>query len=822
MKENSKLVDPHAAREAEKYAKPIPSRELILDLLNNSVGPLSHRELCETLGIEDDEGIEALRRRLSAMVRDGQLASNRRGGYGTLDKMSLLKGRVVGHPDGFGFVVTGEPQDVYLSSRQMRRVFDGDEVLVRIAGYDQRGRPEGSIVEVVAHNTSKLVGRYFVESGVCFVRPDNPRIGQDIIIPPDQAGGAQSGQMVVVAITSQPSRQHLPMGRIAQVLGEYRAPGMEIQLSLHNYNIPHEWPAELDAELEAIADEVEEADKRARVDLRHLPFVTIDGEDAKDFDDAVYCEPLKKGGWRRLKGGWRLLVAIADVSHYVRPGSALDEEAWKRGTSVYFPGQVVPMLPEKLSNGLCSLNPDVDRLCMVCEMTVLPNGEIKDYQFFEAVMHSRARLTYTQVAGMIAQRDDPNSAVRARFSEIVEHIDHLHDLYQALREARELRGAIDFETGETRILFDEHRKIEQIIPQVRTRAHMLIEECMLAANVCAASLLEKCKIPALYRVHNGPSEEKLERLREFLAELGLGLGGGLSPTPMDYQKVLAQVAGRPDAHVIQQVMLRSMSRAEYQPANEGHFGLNYEAYTHFTSPIRRYPDLLVHRAIRSLLRSRKRSRHLLRAEGATPLSAAEAYPYDQAWMEKAGEHTSFTERRADEATRDVETWLKCEYLLDKVGEEFTGVVSSVVGFGLFVELEDLFVEGLIHITGLPKDYYYFEAAHHRLVGERTRKVFRLGDRVRVRVTRVDLEERKVDFELLEELDSQPRRKRHDSTEKRSGAAKRSAGRETNDKRKEKGGATGRKNSQGSSRGGDRAAAKGNKQGGSRSSRRRKR
>jgi len=751
LKKTSKPVDPYAAREAEKYDKPIPSREFILELLNDSVGPLSHRELCEALDISDDDGIEALRRRLGAMVRDGQLASNRRGGYGTLDKMSLLKGRVIGHPDGFGFVATGEPQDVYLSSRQMRRVFDGDEVLVRISGYDNRGRPEGSIVEVVSHNTSKLVGRYFVESGVYFVRPDNPRIGQDIIIPPDQAGGAQSGQMVVVAITSQPSRQQLPMGRIAQVLGEYRAPGMEIQLSLHNYNIPHEWPAELDAELGTIADEVEEADRNGRMDLRDLPFVTIDGEDAKDFDDAVYCEPLKKGGWRRLKGGWRLLVAIADVSHYVRPGSALDSEAWKRGTSVYFPGQVVPMLPEKLSNGLCSLNPGVDRLCMVCEMTVLPSGEVKDFRFFEAIMHSRARLTYTQVAGMIAQRDDQQSVVRNQFKDVVEHIDHLHDLYLALRGAREQRGAIDFESGETRILFDEQRKIEQIIPQVRTTAHMLIEECMLAANVCSATLLGKCKIPALYRVHNGPGEEKLERLREFLAELGLGLGGGASPTPMDFQKVLEQVAGRPDAHVIQQVMLRSMSRAEYQPANEGHFGLNYEAYTHFTSPIRRYPDLLVHRAIRSLLRTKKRSRHLLRVEGATPLSTAESYPYDSAWMEKAGEHASFTERRADEATRDVENWLKCEYLLDKVGEEFTGVVASVVGFGLFVELEDLFVEGLIHVTGLPKDYYYFEAAHHRLVGERTRKVFRLGDRVRVRVTRVDLEERKVDFELLEEF-----------------------------------------------------------------------
>lgn len=750
LKKTSLPADPNAEREASNYEKPIASREYILDLLGKSVGPLTHEELCKALKLRDDDSIEALRRRLGAMVRDGQLVSNRLGGYGTLDKMNLIKGRVIGHPEGFGFVSTGEPQDIYLSSRQMRRVFDGDEVLVRISGEDRRGRPEGTIVEVLAHNTEKLVGRYFVEGGMYFVRPDNPRISQDVIVPPEASGNASSGQMVLVAITSQPSRDHLPLGRIVQVLGEHRAPGMEIQLSLHNYNIPHEWPPQIEPELAAISPEVQESDYANRVDLRDMHFVTIDGEDSKDFDDAVYCEPLKKGGWRMQKGGWRLMVAIADVSHYVHPGSELDKEAWKRGTSVYFPGQVIPMLPEKLSNGLCSLNPQVDRLCMVCDMTISPRGEVTGFEFFEAVMHSRARLTYTQVAGMIAQRGDANSPVRKQFEGVVERIDHLHDLYKVLRKSREERGAIDFETGETRILFDAQRKIEQIIPQTRTEAHMLIEECMLSANVCSARLLEKSKLPALYRVHEGPGTSKLAKLREFLAELGLGLAGGDSPTPTDYQKVLSQVAGRADAHVIQQVMLRSMSRADYRPENEGHFGLNYEAYTHFTSPIRRYPDLLVHRAIRSLLRSKKRMRQLRRVDGAQMLTAAESYPYDAAWMSEAGEHASFTERRADEATRDVETWLKCEYLLDKVGEEYTGIVTSVVGFGLFVELTDLFVEGLIHITGLPKDYYNHEPAHHRLVGERTRKVFRLGDTVRVRVTRVDLEERKVDFELLED------------------------------------------------------------------------
>ncbi len=745
MKDDHLQRDPHAEREADRYENPIPSREYILELLRESVGPMTHEELCDALDLGDEDSVEALRRRLIAMVRDGQLVSNRRGGFGTLDKMNLQKGRVIGHPDGFGFVATGEGRgnDIFLSSRQMRRVFDGDVVLVRIAGRDHKGRAEGSIVEVVEQRTTKLVGRYFQESGVYFVRPDNPRISQDIVIPKEESGGAENGQMVLVAITVQPSRKHMPAGRVIQVLGEHRAPGMEITLALHNYNIPHEWPERIAPELDDIPDQVEEGDKGKRVDLRHLDFVTIDGEDAKDFDDAVYAESLKRGGWR-------LYVAIADVSHYVRPGTELDDEAWNRGTSVYFPGEVVPMLPEKLSNGLCSLNPEVDRLCMVCEMTIDTSGNVTRFQFYEGVMHSRARLTYTQVAGMIAQKDDPESSVRQRFRAVVERVDHLHDLYRALRAAREKRGAIDFDTVETRILFDEQRKIEQILPTVRTDAHRLIEECMLCANVCAARLLEKSKLPALYRVHEPPAEERLENLREFLAEIGLGLPGGDSPSPVDFQSVLEQVEDRPDAHVIQQVMLRSMTRADYRPENIGHFGLNYDAYTHFTSPIRRYPDLLVHRAIRALLRSKKRVPHLKRVFRGPKQTLADAYPYDDVWMEEAGVHTSFTERRADEATRDVENWLKCEYLLDKVGEEYTGVVTSVVGFGLFIELNDLFVEGLVHITGLPRDYYYYEPVHHRLVGERTRRVFRLGDVLRVRVSRVDLEERKIDFDLVED------------------------------------------------------------------------
>jgi ribonuclease R len=742
-----KHIDPYAAREAARYDQPIPSREFILGHLENSIGPLTHPELCREFKLSSDDAIEALRRRLKAMERDGQTVRNRRGAYGTLDKMNLVKGRVSGHPEGFGFVLSkGAEGDIFLSGRQMRRVLDGDEVLVRIAGHDRRGRPEGSIVEVVEHRTEQLVGRYFLESGIHFVRPDNPRISQDVLIVPEETGSAAPGQIVLVTITRQPSRNSQPAGRIVQVLGDDLAPGMEIELALHNFSLPHVWPKALEKQLADIANEIPERDKQHRVDLRHLPLVTIDGEDAKDFDDAVYCEPV-------AKNGWRLYVAIADVSHYVKPGSALDREAYERGNSVYFPGQVVPMLPEKLSNGLCSLKPQVDRLCMVCEMRIDTSGVVTQFQFFEAVMHSRARLTYTQVAVMIAEREEGNGPVRQQFKSIVKHIDNLHDLYGTLKENRGTRGAIDFDTVETRILFDAQRKIEQIIPAERTDAHRLIEECMLCANVCTATLLAKSKLPALYRVHEGPREEKLEDLRAFLGELGLGLPGGNTPTAHDYQAVLDQARERPDADIIQSVMLRSMTQAVYQTNNVGHFGLNYEGYTHFTSPIRRYPDLLVHRAIRALLHSKKRVAHLKRVASTQRQALEINYPYDFGQISEGGDHCSMTERRADEATRSVVNWLKCEYLLEHVGKEFRGIVSAVTGFGLFVELEPVYIDGLVHITGLPKDYYHHEAAHHRLVGERTGRVFRLGDVLQVQVARVDMDERKIDLELVDTGDA---------------------------------------------------------------------
>jgi ribonuclease R len=736
--------DPHAEREAERYENPIPSREYILEQLDEAGSPQTHEDLCERLKLTDPDSVEALRRRLLAMERDGQLIRDRRRAYGRVDKMNLLRGMVQGHKDGYGFFIPAAGgDDLYLTFRQMQKVFDGDEVLVRPAGVGFKGRREAVIIEVLARNTKEIVGRYYKENGIKFVRPDNPRLTVDVLLPPDETTEAKDGQYVVVEIIQQPDRKHPPAGRITQVLGDHMAPGMEIDVAVRSHGIPHVWPQDVLAQAEEFAGEVTEDQKQHRVDLRKLHFVTIDGADARDLDDAVYCE--KKRG-----GGWRLWVSIADVSSYVEPGSPLDREARQRGTSVYFPDHVIPMLPEALSNGLCSLNPQVDRLVLTCEMTISASGRVTGYKFYEALLYSHARLTYGKVWQMLQERGDAEaSTLRSQYKHVVDTVDELHNLYTALRTEREARGAIDFETVETRIVFDENRKIQEIVPVQRNDAHKLIEECMLAANICAARFLEKHDVVALYRVHQGPDEEKLENLREFLAELGLYLPGGRKPKPEHYQEVMEMIQGRPDAQMIQTVLLRSMQRAVYQPVNEGHFGLSYEAYTHFTSPIRRYPDLLVHRGIRHVIRSKMPSTHVARVSGAEVLPQQKIYPYDMNAMLQLGESCSLSERRADEATRDVVNWLKCEFLQDHVGDTFDGVVTGVTGFGLFVELKDLYVEGLIHVTSLPRDYYIYEQAQHRLVGEHTRQVFRLGDELLVQVASVNLEERKVDFELIE-------------------------------------------------------------------------
>jgi len=741
-------LDPEAAREAEKYDNPIPSRELILRHLSERGSPAAREQLVEEFGLVSDEDVEALRRRLRAMERDGQLIYTRRGTYAPVDKLDLVCGRVSGHRDGFGFLIPDDgSDDLFLGPAQMRLVFDGDRCLARVSGLDRRGRREGAIVEVISRAHETIVGRYQIESDVGFVVADNPKIQQEVLVTPGRALNAKPGQFVEVRITHWPTPRFQPQGDIVEVIGNYMAPGMEIDVALRSFDIPHVWPEAVLKEAARLKPEVDEKDKLKRVDLRHLPFVTIDGEDARDFDDAVYCE--KPGGWKLLTGGFRLYVAIADVSHYVKVGSALDHEAEVRGNSVYFPERVVPMLPEQLSNGLCSLNPGVDRLAMVCEITLNKSGKMTDYQFYEAVIHSHARLTYNKVSDMLERPKSPEGKrLSEEYAEVLPHLKQLYALYKVLLKARHTRGAIDFETQETRIVFGAGRKIAEIKPTERNDAHKLIEECMLCANVATAAFLQKHDIPALYRVHDGPPLERQEKLRAFLGELGLSLHKGKEgPTPKDYQALLERIQDRPDFHVIQTVMLRSLSQAVYSADNHGHFGLNYEAYAHFTSPIRRYPDLLVHRAIRSVIRSRRDTPHV-RREGAASMPKARIYPYDEAALEQLGEQCSMTERRADEATRDVVNWLKCEFMRDRVGETFPGVITAVTGFGLFVELTDIYVEGLVHVTAMPGDYYHFDPLHHRLSGERSGRSFRLGDSVEVRVMRVDLDERKIDFELI--------------------------------------------------------------------------
>ncbi len=729
--------DPEAAREASAYERPIPSREFIMQRLDEAGRLLNREQIAELFGLHTEDDLEALRRRLRAMERDGQLIRNRRGGYGLVERLDLVRGRVIGHPDGFGFLVPDEGgDDLFLSPRQMRGVFHGDRVVARVVGLDSRGRREGAIVEVLERNTHRVVGRIYFESGISFVVPDNKRITQHIQIPKENAGGARHGQFVSVEIIEQPTRRSAPVGRVVEVIGDHMAPGMEIDVAIRAHDLPLEWPASVLEEISGLGEELPAHARRGRVDLRDTPLVTIDGADSRDFDDAVFCQRTPKG--------WRLLVAIADVSHYVAPGTGLDAEARARGNSVYFPERVIPMLPEVLSNGLCSLNPDVERLCMVCEMYINKEGKITRSRFFEGVMRSHARLTYDEVACLVVDRD---SKLRSRLKALVPHLDELYRLYRVLKRVRERRGAIDFETTETRIVFSEDRKIERIVPVERNDAHKIIEECMIAANVCAARFLSRHKLPTLYRVHEGPKPEKLADLREFLGELGLSLGGGDKPRAEDFARLLTQVRKRPDAHLIQTVMLRTLSQARYSPDNTGHFGLAHDEYLHFTSPIRRYPDLLVHRGIRHQLRKQRKQKAVKKSRRA--LSASGGFTYSHTDMHALGEHCSMTERRADEATRDAVDWLKCEFMMDKVGESYDGIITSVTSFGIFVELKDIYVEGLVHVTALSNDYYHFDPAAHRLRGERTGKTYRLADPVRVRVVRVDLDERKVDFELAD-------------------------------------------------------------------------
>ncbi|GBE07016.1 MAG TPA: ribonuclease R [Gammaproteobacteria bacterium] len=710
--------DPFAEREAEKYENPVPSREAILLLLKQAGQLLSLKKILGALNIDDEESKVAIRRRLKAMVRDGQLLRNRKNMYGLAQQMGMTCGLIQGHPDGYGFVIPeAGGEDVFLSAKEMRQVLHGDKVMVR-SMEGPRGKLEGSIVEVLQRNNHTVLGHYHVDAGIGYVIPDDRRIGQDILIPQEKSADARQGQIVVAVIDRQPDKHSRPVGHISEVLGEHMAPGMEIEIATRKYELPYIWPDEVSHKAKSLPSEVQEEQTQGRLDLRDQPLVTIDGEDARDFDDAVLS--------RKIDTGWQLIVAIADVASYVKKGQPLDKEAVKRGNSVYFPEQVIPMLPEKLSNGLCSLNPDVDRLCMVCIMEIDHDGEISDWRFDNAVMRSQARLTYTKVASILVD-GDPN--LIQEYSSVFEALQNLYDLYQLRYQWRQRQGAMDLDMPETRIIFNDERKIEAIVPQIRNEAHRLIEEFMLAANVCAAKTISDANYPGLYRVHEGPTEEKRDNLRKFLFEIGLSLGGGDEPGVQDYARLLADISQRADAEVIKPMILRSLSQARYTPDCDGHFALGFTHYTHFTSPIRRYPDLQVHRTLKAILYNR-------------------TSPYTELELVELGEHCSMTERRADDATRDVMRWLKAEYMVDHVGEEFPGTVSGVTGFGLFVTLDDIYIDGLIHITALGNDYFQFDAAKSRLTGERTRKTYRLGNRLQVMVVRVDVDEGRIDLELV--------------------------------------------------------------------------
>jgi len=700
-----------ALRRRSRAERSVPRdryRNEILDALNSAGAPLTAQELAARLDVKGGER-RALDAALTALERAGEVVQNRAGALLVAKRIALLAGRIVGHPDGHGFL---EPDDgsprVFLPPAEMREVIHGDRAAVRVSGRDSRGRAQGAIVEVLERGNRRIVGRLHAGHGVLFLVPEDRRIARDIVVPPAEVGRAKAGQVVTVDLIAQPSRHAQPIGRVAEVLGHYADPGMEIEIAVRKFELPHQFSKRALAAAHALPDEVRSEDPHGRKDLRELHFVTIDGETARDFDDAVFC--------RREGKGFRLWVAIADVSHYVRHGDALDVEARERGTSVYFPRRVIPMLPEKLSNGLCSLNPQADRLAMACEMEITPGGEVSGYKFYPALIRSHARLTYTEAWERLSNKTAK------------EHLVVLYEVFKLLLGQRERRGAIDFETVETRMLFDARGKIEKIVAEPRNDAHRLIEECMLAANVCAGNFVAEHAHPVLYRVHDVPSAEKVSALRAFLAEIGLQLPGGEIPRPADYAQLLQRIRKRPDFALLQTILLRSLKQAVYSPNNAGHFGLAFDAYVHFTSPIRRYPDLLVHRAIKAIL-ARKRY------DGGS--SGVD-------W-EALGRHCSETERRADDASRDVENWLKCYYMRDHVGGTFSGTITGVVPFGLFVTLDDYFVDGLVHISELGRDYFQYDDARHMLLGDRTGMRYRLADRMTVKLVRVDIEQRKMDL-----------------------------------------------------------------------------
>ena len=746
--------DPHFEREQNKYENPVASREYLLSILSEQGKALSFIEFCHILDATDEDARIGIQRRLRAMEREGQLLFNRDKKYEIQKQDELIQGRVIGHRDGFGFLKHSPTEkDLFITIGQMSTLIHDDIVEGTLGQTDRKGRTEFRVNRVLEPRKDAIVGRFFSEQGNSLVIPDDNRICHEILIPKEYVNGARQGNVVVVEITQRPRRKVNPIGKITEVLGEHMAPGMEIETALRNFDIPHVWPQSVTKGLSSLSETVPEEASNGRVDLRQLPLVTIDGEDARDFDDAVYCQPEENGGWR-------LWVAIADVSSYVKLGTGLDAEAQNRATSVYFPEQVIPMLPEALSNGLCSLNPDVDRLCMVCEMTIDKQGKLDEYTFYEAVMRSHARFTYSKVWQILSG----DEAHIERYQSRVDDLNHLYDLYKVLKKARQNRGAIEFESQETRFVFNAQRKIEHIVPLVRNDAHKLIEECMIMANVCAAQYIEGNDAEGLFRVHDKPDEDRLLTFRSYLSEIGIPFTASNTPSPQDFAQVASKIQNRVDKELIQTMLLRSMKQAVYDGANVGHFGLALEAYAHFTSPIRRYPDLVVHRVIKAIINKQMQQKICKGAKF-----------YSEQEIEQLGEQCSMAERRADDATRDVSDWLKCEFMQDHVGDVFEGVVASVTNFGLFVRINEYQIDGLVHITSLGNDYYRYDELKQCLVGEASGVSYRLGDPVNIKVVAVNLDDRKIDLMIdgQEQMNRASRKKPR--SKKSNGPAQRAAG-----------------------------------------------
>ncbi|MXP56382.1 ribonuclease R [Pantoea sp. Mhis] len=721
-------------REKERYKDLIPSRKYILTLLKKHATPINRYEIAQKINITTKKQQEALRRRLRAMDRDGQLVFTHHHCYTLPGPLKLLRGKVIGHRDGYGFLrVEGEKDDLYLSSEQMRLCLHGDIVLAKPSSINRKGRREARIIRILQPRNNRIVGKYFINNQINFVVPSDTRLNFDILIPQQETYIKDMGLIVVVEIIQRATRHTKAIGKIIEVLGKNMSTSLAIDMAIRTHEIPYIWPKIIEKEINKLNLEISENVKKNRIDLRHLPLITIDGEDSCDFDDAVYCE-------KKNNGGWRLWVAIADVSYYVQPGSALDNEAYQRGTSIYFPSRVVPMLPEILSNGLCSLQLKVDRLCIVCEMNVSENGNLISYKHYEAVMHSYGRLTYNNVWDIL----QGNLELCKKYAFLVKHLKELYCLYKKLKTARENRGGISLETQEAKFIFNSELRIKCIEPIVRNDAHKLIEECMILANIASARFIEKNKEPSLFRDHDRPSDDNINDFRIVLKELGLKLSGGKKPQSIDYSDLLKQISNRPDAEMLQTMLIRSMKQAVYDPENRGHFGLALSSYAHFTSPIRRYSDLLLHRTIKYLLSRKKISVKL--KDNLIPFKGGCHYTMKQ--MLQFGQHCSMTERRADEAVRDVIDWMKCDFMQNQVGNVFSGIISSVTNFGFFVRINHLFIDGLVHISTLDNDSYHFDSITQRLIAEYSGFSYRLGEEVEVQVVAVNIEERKIDFSLL--------------------------------------------------------------------------